>query len=91
MLLILISFNINAQKRISYVSCGRDTIILPNNQVGLKIYLTWFDKPIDERPTILFSNESYIKYLNDKQIINYTFKEEELTEHKVDKDIWLLD
>jgi hypothetical protein len=91
-LLILISFNIKSQNKISYISCDKDTIILPNNEVGLKIYLAWFDTSIDKRPKLFLSSEKYIEYLNNKQVINYPLKEEEvITTEYSNEEIWWLD
>lgn len=91
-LFILISFNIKAQTKISYVSCENDTIILPNDRVGLEIYLLWFDTPIEKRPTLLLSSENYIEYLNNKQVINYPLKQEEIiTIGYQTEEVWWLD
>lgn len=71
-LLIMISFNLNSQNQISYVSEQKDTLILPNNDVGYFIKDSWDTIPKSERPVIMFASEWTIAVKNRK-----LFKKEE--------------
>lgn len=71
-LLMMISFNSNSQKQISYVSQNKDTLILPNNNLGYSILGIWDKIPESERPKILFASEWTIAVKNRK-----LFKKEE--------------
>lgn len=63
-LLIFLSFETYSQSRISYVSTNKDTLILPMDDIGLKIFKVWFEVEKECRPIILFSNPGYISQLN---------------------------
>ena len=71
--LICLSLFINAQSdaKVSYVSKQKDTLMLPNNDLGRLIASTWKDTPSKEKkPTIVFADESVIKRKNDLSLDN---------------------
>ena len=51
-------------KQITYVSLKKDTLILPNNDLGKEIHSTWESIPKKERPVILFDTEARIQRRN---------------------------
>lgn len=61
-------FNTNAQtpnETIAYVSPQKDTLLLPNDNLGKLIASTWLSTPITQSPIILFSDEDIIKHKNE--------------------------
>lgn len=66
--IVCLSLFINAQtdKKVSYVSDNKDTLMLPNTDLGKLIASTWKDTPSKEKkPTIIFADEQTIKAKND--------------------------
>jgi hypothetical protein len=62
--LICLSLFINAQSdaNVSYISKDKDTLMLPNNQLGKLIASTWKDTPSKEKkPIIVFADEKTIR------------------------------
>ena len=54
-----ISFS-QSEKRISYISRDRDTLVLPDSELGMRIFSAWSK----DRPAILFAAESEIARMN---------------------------
>jgi len=66
--IICLSLFINAQtdKKVSYVSDNKDTLMLPNTDLGKLIASTWKDTPSKEKkPIIVFADEQTIKTKNE--------------------------
>ena len=66
--IVCLSLFINAQtdKKVSYVSDNKDTLMLPNTDLGKLIASTWKDTPSKEKkPTIIFADEQTIKTKNE--------------------------
>jgi len=57
--------------RISYISNKKDTLILPNNEVGHQILFSWDLIPKSERPVIVCCVAKTIT------VLNYFIKKEE--------------
>ena len=55
----------STKEKISYVSPQKDTLLLPDNDLGKLIASTWVDTPTTPKPIILFSDEDTIKRKND--------------------------
>lgn len=55
-----------AQKtqKIAYVSPKKDTLMLPNNELGMLILDTWYCNPIVPQPVIILTDEDTIKVMN---------------------------
>jgi hypothetical protein len=71
--LICLSLFINAQSdaHVSYISKGKDTLMLPNNDLGKLIASTWKDTPSKEKkPIIVFADETTIKRKNQFTVDN---------------------
>jgi len=65
--LLVSQFYIGQTTRITYISHKRDTLILPDNDLGKHIYKAWEYAPKSEkRPIIQFATEKKIKSLNQK-------------------------
>jgi len=77
LMMVLISSICLSQKRISYVSCDKDTVLLPNNELGMRLYTSWFDIKETERPVILLATEKYIDEKNNIKFINYPLKKDD--------------
>jgi len=73
-LLLISSYGINAQimnDRISYVSPNKDTLMLPNNEIGDIILKVWEDQMYSNtRPFIVMVPESIIRSKNYYYLIN---------------------
>jgi len=66
-MVICITTNAQTNKKVSYISPKKDTLILPKNQVGVLIAETWDKNPIKEkRPVIIFADENTINRLNNR-------------------------
>lgn len=91
--MIMLSSICLSQKNVSYVSCDKDTVLLPNNDLGVQIYLTWLDVPVNKRPFLALTSESYIADKNKNQIINYPMKDNEYETRIVETPIydWIID
>jgi len=66
--IVCLSLFINAQtdKKVSYVSDNKDTLMLPNTDLGKLIASTWKDTPSKEKkPIIVFADEQTIKTKNE--------------------------
>lgn len=61
-LLTAISFS-QSEKRLSYISCDRDTLVLPDNELGMRIFSAWAGAK-EDKPVILFAPESSIARMN---------------------------
>ena len=75
-LLTTISFSQN-EKRVSYVSCENDTLVLPKNELGIQLFVSWLNVKESERPVILFASESLIDKMNSDKFINYSIKKDD--------------
>jgi hypothetical protein len=68
--LAIICIQMNAQSTypnsIAYVSPKKDTLMLPNDEVGKLVASTWIDTPIKSRPVILLVTEDTIKRKNEE-------------------------
>ena len=71
-----ISFSQN-EKRVSYVSCENDTLVLPKNELGIQLFVSWLNVKESERPVILFASESLIDKMNSDKFINYSIKKDD--------------
>ena len=93
LMMIMLSSICLSQKKLSYVSCDKDTVLLPNNELGMKIYLVWLDVPANERPFLALTSESYIDEKNKIQIINYHIKDNEYETRVIETPIydWVID
>jgi len=93
LMMIMLSSICLSQKKVSYVSCEKDTILLPNNELGMKIYLAWFNLPANERPFIALAPISLIDEKNKNQIINYPMKDNEYETRIIETPIydWVMD
>lgn len=66
LIILLLFFICNfTYAQISYVSKNKDTLILPMNDIGLKIYQVWFE--YTDKPVILFTESKYIAILNKRK------------------------
>ena len=67
--LVCLSLFINAQSNnthVSYISTNKDTLMLPNTDLGKLIASTWKDTPSKEKkPIIVFADEQTIKTKNE--------------------------
>jgi len=45
---------------VSLVSPNRDTLYLVDQEIGYRIYSSWFTVPKNERPIFIFKNEKWI-------------------------------
>ena len=61
-----ISFS-QSEKRISYISRDRDTLVLPDSELGMRIFSAWSGSK--DRPAILFAAESEIARMNKMEFI----------------------
>lgn len=59
-LVFCIQSNQAQTKSISYVSPKKDTLVLPNDELGKTIGETWGIIPIKEQPVIIFADEEII-------------------------------
>jgi hypothetical protein len=67
---IIFSSQVMAQdvnKKISYVSPGRDTLMLPNNTSGHMVKSMWNDVKKKKRPVIIMTSEEVIAQMNAKR------------------------
>jgi hypothetical protein len=67
---IIISSQVMAQdanKKISYVSPNRDTLMLPNNTSGHMVKSMWNDVKKRKRPVIIMTSEEVIAQMNSKR------------------------
>ncbi len=55
----------NINDKISYVSLNKDTLILPNDDLGKLIASTWVCGRIRKAPIIILTNEAIIKRKNE--------------------------
>jgi len=51
--------------KISYVSIHKDTLILPDDELGKLIASTWVDRPLSKKPVIILTDEDTIKRKNE--------------------------
>jgi hypothetical protein len=51
--------------KISYVSPQKDTLILPDDDLGKLIASTWVDRPVGKTPVIILTDEDTIKRKNE--------------------------
>lgn len=58
-----ISFSQSA-KRVSYISCDKDTLLLPNSELGHRILSAWANVEESQRPVMLLVPESLIERMN---------------------------
>lgn len=66
-MVICITTNAQTNKKVSYISPKKDTLILPKNEIGMYIAEAWDKKPIKEkRPVIIFADEKTISKLNNR-------------------------
>ena len=52
--------------RITYISPKRDTLIIPDNELGKHIFGAWSNIPKHEQPVIKFASEKEINIRNTK-------------------------
>lgn len=52
------------EKDVSYVSPNKDTLILPNDDIGYMISDSWKDTVKSQQPKILFATPSAISVMN---------------------------
>jgi hypothetical protein len=67
---IIFSSQVMAQdvnKKISYVSPNRDTLMLPNNTSGHMVKSMWNDVKKKKRPVIIITSEEVIAQMNAKR------------------------
>ena len=67
---IIFSSQVMAQdvnKKISYVSPNRDTLMLPNNTSGHMVKSMWNDVKKKKRPVIIMTSEEVIAQMNAKR------------------------
>lgn len=57
----------DVNKKISYVSPGRDTLMLPNNTSGRMVKSMWNDVKKRKRPVIIMTSEEVIAQMNAKR------------------------
>ena len=70
--ILVTTISFSQDKKISYISCGKDTLLLPNNELGMRIFTSWFVINASERPVILLASEDLIGDMN-----RYTIKMED--------------
>ncbi len=58
----------NIKESVSYISPLKDTLMLPNNDLGQIIRDVWISKPINNTPIIILVSESKIARMKE---INY--------------------
>lgn len=58
--LLSTSFYSISQRSVSYISKDKDTLFLPNNNIGQLILSSWDDIPKRKRPVIVFLPEESI-------------------------------
>ena len=71
-LLTTISFS----QSVSYVSCEKDTLLLPNNELGIQIYIAWLGVK-EDKPVILLAPESFINHMNKLKYIEHPIKKDD--------------
>ena len=75
--ILVTTISFSQSERVSYVSCEKDTLLLPNNELGMRIFITWFEVNASERPVILLASEDLIDDMNRSKYTNYTNKKED--------------
>jgi hypothetical protein len=71
MLCVCITYSQSNGTYISYVSANKDTLILPNDDIGHMISDSWKDTLRSEQPKILFASQSAIAVMNSKRREEY--------------------
>jgi hypothetical protein len=61
-------------ERVSYVSLKRDTLILPDDNLGRLIHATWKDVPKSKQPVIIFADAVTIKKKNENFLVAFRKK-----------------
>lgn len=78
--LLLIAFalltTISFSQSVSYVSCEKDTLLLPNNELGIQIYIAWLGVK-EDKPVILLASESFINHMNKLKYIEHPIKKDD--------------
>lgn len=75
--ILVTTVSFTQDKNITYISCEKDTLVLPKNELGIKLFAVWFDVKESERPVILFASESLIDKMNSDKFINYPIKKDD--------------
>lgn len=66
---LMISINAQTHMKISYISKNKDTLILPNDNLGKVIASSWlYTSSKEKKPIIVFADEKTIKLKNENTI-----------------------
>lgn len=63
-------------KRVSYISCEKDTLLLPNTELGHRILSAWAGVEESQRPFMLLVPESLIDRMNGMKYGGYLERKE---------------
>lgn len=75
--ILVTTVSFTQDKNITYISCEKDTLVLPKNELGIQLFVSWLNVKESERPVILFASESLIDKMNSDKLINYPIKKDD--------------
>lgn len=75
--ILVTTVSFTQDKNITYISCEKDTLVLPKNELGIQLFVSWLNVKESERPVILFASESLIDKMNSDKFINYPIKKDD--------------